>query len=73
MRMSRCFTWFPFDRFGEPNIYHDSGVFYKNVGIYDIVVIFDFEVFLVGCLFLEGVMDIWNYSMSLIDLIQSPT
>ena len=32
-RMSRCFTWFPISVLGEPNIYHDSGVFYKNVGI----------------------------------------
>ena len=31
--MSRCFTWFP-NRLilGEPNIYHDLGVFYKEVG-----------------------------------------
>ena len=32
--MSRCFTWFPIGGLGEPNIYHDSGVFYKNVGSY---------------------------------------
>jgi len=31
--MSRCFTWFPISGLGEPNIYHDLGVFYKNVGI----------------------------------------
>ena len=31
--MSRCLTRFPFVGLGEPNIYHDSGVFYKNVGI----------------------------------------
>ena len=32
-RMSRCFTWFPnWLVLGEPNIYHDSGVFYKEVG-----------------------------------------
>ena len=32
--MSRCFTWFPnWLVLGEPNIYHDLGVFYKNVGI----------------------------------------
>ena len=31
--MSRCFTWFPnWFVLGEPNIYHDSGVFYKEVG-----------------------------------------
>ena len=30
---SICFTWFPFSELGEHNIYHDSGVFYKNVGI----------------------------------------
>ena len=28
--MSRCFIWFPIGSLGEPNIYHDSGVFYKN-------------------------------------------
>ena len=28
--MSRCLTWFPISGLGEPNIYHDSGVFYKN-------------------------------------------
>jgi len=33
MRMSRCFTWFPIGVLGEPYLYHDSGVFYKNVGI----------------------------------------
>ena len=31
---SICFTWFPFSELGEHNIYHDSGVFYKNVGFY---------------------------------------
>ena len=32
--MSTCLTWFPnWLVLGEPNIYHDSGVFYKNVGI----------------------------------------
>ena len=31
--MSRCFTWVPIGGLGEPNIYHDSGVFYKKVGI----------------------------------------
>jgi hypothetical protein len=30
--MSRCFTWFPIGGLVEPNIYHNSGVFYKNVG-----------------------------------------
>ena len=31
---SRCFTWFPNCLvLGEPYIYHDSEVFYKNVGI----------------------------------------
>ena len=29
---SRCFTWFPISGLGEPNIYHDLGVFYKEVG-----------------------------------------
>ena len=28
--MSRCFTWFPISGLAEPNIYHDSGGFYKN-------------------------------------------
>ena len=31
--MSICLTWFPIGGLGEPNIYHNSGVFYKNVGI----------------------------------------
>ena len=31
--MSRCFTWFPISGLGEPEIYHNSGMFYKNVGI----------------------------------------
>ena len=31
--MSRCFNWFPISGLVEPNIYHDSGVFYKEVGI----------------------------------------
>jgi len=29
--MSICLTWFPISGLGEPNIYHDSEVFYKNV------------------------------------------
>jgi len=32
--MSRCFTWFPIGGLGEPNIYHDSRVFYKNWEFY---------------------------------------
>jgi len=28
-RMSKCFTWFPIGVLGEPNIYHDSEVFYN--------------------------------------------
>jgi len=32
MMMSRCFTWFPIGGLGEPNIYHDLRVFYKNMG-----------------------------------------
>ena len=32
--MSRCFTWFPIESLGKPNIYHDSGVFYKKWGFY---------------------------------------
>ena len=31
--ISSGFTWFPISGLGEPNIYHDLGVFYKNVGI----------------------------------------
>jgi len=30
--MSICLTCFPISGIGEPNIYHDSGVYYKNVG-----------------------------------------
>ena len=30
--MSMCFTRIPISGLGEPNIYHDSGVFYKEVG-----------------------------------------
>ena len=31
--MRRCFTWFPnWMVLGEPYIYHNSGVFYKEVG-----------------------------------------
>ena len=29
--MSICLTWFPFSELGKPKLYHDSGVFYKNV------------------------------------------
>ena len=32
--MSTCLTWFPFSELGEPNIYHDSGGFYKKWGFY---------------------------------------
>ena len=32
--MSICLTWFPFGGLGEPNIYHDSVVFYKYWGFY---------------------------------------
>ena len=31
--MSICLKRFPISVLGEPNIYHDSGVFYKEVGI----------------------------------------
>ena len=31
-RMSICLTWFPIKGLGKPKLYHDSGVFYKNVG-----------------------------------------
>jgi hypothetical protein len=30
--MSRCLTWVLISGLGEPNIYHDSGGFYKNMG-----------------------------------------
>ena len=30
--MSKCFTWVPIGGLGEPNIYHDLGVFYKKWG-----------------------------------------
>ena len=30
--MSRCLTWFPISGLGEPHLYHDLGVDYKNVG-----------------------------------------
>ena len=30
--MSICLTKFPFGGLGEPNIYHDSGMNYKEVG-----------------------------------------
>jgi hypothetical protein len=32
--ISICLTWFPIGGLREPNIYHDSGVFYKEVGFY---------------------------------------
>ena len=32
--MSICLTWFPIRGLGEPNIYHDLGMFYKNRGFY---------------------------------------
>ena len=31
--MSRCITWFPIGVLGEPNIYHDLGVFYNVWGV----------------------------------------
>jgi len=49
-RMSRCLTRFPISGLGEPYIYHDSGVFYKKVGIFDLVV------FLVGVCFSGGLL-----------------
>ena len=33
MMMSKCFIGFLISDLGEPNIYHDSGGFYKNQGI----------------------------------------
>ena len=32
--MSRCFTWFPINGLGEPNIYHDLGNFTRKWGFY---------------------------------------
>ena len=32
--MSICLTWFPISGLGEPNVYHNSGVFYKKWGFY---------------------------------------
>ena len=32
MMMSKCFIGFLISDLGEPNIYHDLGVFYKEVG-----------------------------------------
>ena len=32
--MSICLTKLPIDDLGEPKIYHDLGVFYKEVGFY---------------------------------------
>jgi len=31
--ISMCFTWFPIGGLGKPKLYHDLGVFYKEVGI----------------------------------------
>ena len=53
MRMSICFTWFPISGLGEPNIYHDSGVIYKNGG-------FNLVVFLVGVRFSGGLLFIFS-------------
>ena len=30
--MSICLTWFPIGELGKSKLYHDSGVFYKEVG-----------------------------------------
>ena len=30
--ISMCFTWFHINGLGKPKLYHDSGVFYKEVG-----------------------------------------
>ena len=34
MMMCKCLTRFPISGLGEPYIYHDSGVDYKNRGFY---------------------------------------
>ena len=50
--MSRCFTWFPFGGLGKPN-YTIIWLNLQECGVYDIVVFFDFEVFLGGVCFRE--------------------
>ena len=49
--MSRCFTWFPIGGFRRTQYITSIGLFYKEGGIYDIVVFFDLVVFLVGVCF----------------------
>ena len=44
--MSECFTLFLISGLGEPNIYQNLVWITRMWGIYDIVVIFDFDVFL---------------------------
>ena len=46
--MSECFTWFLISGLGLPNVYQNLMRITMCGGIYDIVVIFDFEVFLGG-------------------------
>jgi len=31
--MRSCFNWVPIGELGKTKLYHNSGVFYKNVGI----------------------------------------
>ncbi len=52
--MSICLIEFPISVLGEPYLYHQSVCFTRKWGIYDIVVIFDFEVLLGGVCFRLG-------------------
>ena len=54
--MSICLIEFPIVGFRRTQYITSIGLFYKDVGIYDIVVIFDFEVFLVGVCFSGGLL-----------------
>jgi len=54
--MSECFTLFLISGLGEPNIYQNLVWITRMWGIYDIVVIFDFEVFCGGVCFGGGIV-----------------
>jgi len=76
--MSRCFIDFLIGWFRRTQYIPELGLFYKNVGIFDIVVIFDLVVFLVGVCFSGGLLfyssvpqfyfDIFSYNI----LLSSP-
>ena len=51
--MSRCFIWFPISSLGKPNLYQNLVDLTRKWVFYNIVVIFDFVVFLVGVCFRE--------------------